>query len=64
MKILPHLSTDGYKIGHGSMYSEGTQLVYSNLTLAPIRFIGRRMPPTSMTALLSGSAGAQLGWRS
>ncbi|CEF88952.1 nicotinate phosphoribosyltransferase [Pseudomonas aeruginosa] len=32
MKILPHLSTDGYKIGHGSMYSEGTQLVYSNLT--------------------------------
>lgn len=33
MKNLPATTmTDGYKIGHGAMYADGTTLVYSNLT--------------------------------
>lgn len=33
MKNLPAATiTDGYKVGHGAMYADGTTLVYSNLT--------------------------------
>nr|DAH57101.1 MAG TPA: putative nicotinate phosphoribosyltransferase [Caudoviricetes sp.] len=32
MKLNAATVTDGYKIGHGTMYSDGTEKVYSNLT--------------------------------
>lgn len=32
MKLRPATVTDGYKCSHGSMYSDGTTKVYSNLT--------------------------------
>lgn len=32
MKLRAATTTDGYKIAHGSMYADGTEVVYSNLT--------------------------------
>lgn len=32
MKLFAPSVTDGYKVGHGEMYAEGTEIVYSNLT--------------------------------
>lgn len=32
MKLRSATLTDGYKVGHGSMYADGTNKVYSNLT--------------------------------
>lgn len=32
MKLYAATCTDGYKVGHGSMYADGTTKVYSNLT--------------------------------
>lgn len=32
MNLFAPFNSDGYKLGHGSMYAKGTELVYSNLT--------------------------------
>lgn len=32
MKLRAATTTDGYKIAHGAMYADGTEVVYSNLT--------------------------------
>lgn len=43
-KINPLLATDSYKLGHISMYPEGTQAIYSNFTARSSKHFNHNVP--------------------
>lgn len=43
-KINPMIATDSYKLGHKSMYPEGTTMVYSNMTPRSGKILKRIVP--------------------
>lgn len=43
-KINPLLATDSYKLGHATMYPEGTELIYSNFTARSNKYLNYNVP--------------------